>query len=122
VTAQPDVLSDALEAAADTAEDAARNQRDSARAARGLARRRRRGLEAADSEFAPQLTQLVAMLASSAHRLTGAVLNVRRGWVRALASDGHSIRQIGRLLGVSHQRVSALARGNNHRSPDRGDV
>jgi hypothetical protein len=121
VTAQPDVLSEALDAAADTAEDSARTQRELARSARGLARRRRRGLDAADGEFTTQVSHLTAGLAGAAKRLAGAVLDLRRGWVTTLARDGHSIRAIGRLLGVSHQRVTALARGNGGRSAENGD-
>jgi hypothetical protein len=121
VTAQPDVLSEALDAAADTADDTARTQRDLARSARGLARRRRRGLPAADGEFTTQITRLTEGLAGTAKRLAGAVLDLRRGWVTTLARDGNSIRAIGRLLGVSHQRVTALSRGNGGRSAENGD-
>src|SRR3954466_2502568 len=101
VSAQPDVLSEALDAAADTADDTARTQRDLARSARGLARRRRRGLPADDGEFTSKVSALSEGLASTTKRLAGSVLDLRRGWVTTLARDGHSIRAIGRMLGVS---------------------
>lgn len=108
------VLADTLDVAAAAADQTATEQRQAAREARTLARRSRNG----HAPEAVQLSGLLAMLTASASRLTAAAHTLRRGWVRALTEQGHSIRQIGGLLGVSHQRVSALL-SRPDRQPDR---
>ena len=110
MTKPSDRLAAMLDQTADAAEDSAGEQRRAARTARVLARRRERG--ATGVELAAQLPAVLGVLSTSAQRLTGAVGGVRRAWVQTLAAEGQSIRQIGSMLGVTHQRILALLRGH----------
>jgi hypothetical protein len=101
-----DTISDALEEAADAAEATAREQRQAAALARRMVRRGDANNPRAAT--AEQLIRLIALLDTGRARLAGASGRLRRAWVRAMASDGLSRRQIGARLGISHQRATAL--------------
>lgn len=110
-------LAASLDAAADSADAAAGDQRAAAREARNAARAVR-GDRAAEGE----IRQVLRLLGRSIERLTGAAGAVRRVWARTLADRGLPLREIGDILGVSHQRVSALLGGRrNEESLPRGD-
>lgn len=111
MTGNGDALADALDTVADAAEESAQDQRDAAGAARGLAQERRSGRSATDAELTDQVRSLLSRLGASARRVAGAVTSLRSGWIRSMLAEGRSIRQAAQLLGVSHQRVSAVVRG-----------
>lgn len=72
---------------------------------------RRRGLswrEIVTSEEAPGITGLIS---ATLQLLANAGALLRRALARALVSEGLSTEQIGRLFGVSRQRISTLLRG-----------
>ena len=53
---------------------------------------------------------IISALRTSAHEVLEAARNLQAALAHGLASEGHTTRQIGERLGVSHQRVSVLRR------------
>lgn len=106
MTTRNHALATSLDAAADAADAAAGDQRAAARQARTAALAVR-----SDDEAAGEIRQVLGLLAHSIERLTGAAGAVRRVWARTLAERGLPLREIGSILGVTHQRVSALLSG-----------
>jgi hypothetical protein len=60
---------------------------------------------------------LVELLSEIQRDVGEAGSRVRRAEARALRREGLSMEAIGRLFGVSRQRVSALLRGDRHAPP-----
>jgi len=108
---QREALAGALDAAAGAADEAAGVQRHAATVARRAARDERDGQDAGDS-----IKVVLELLHASATQVSAASSALRRAWARALAADGLPRRRIGAMLGVTHQRVSALL----HRSEPEG--
>jgi hypothetical protein len=106
--ADTDRLAEALEDLAVTAERTAAEQLQLARSARRLSEERRRGWSWAAILAAESHPSVLHLLGSSLHRVGMSSSRFRRAVAAALASEGHSTRQIASRLGVSHQRVSAM--------------
>jgi uncharacterized heparinase superfamily protein len=106
VPGEPDLLSPALDKVADTAEEAAADQRRLAADARRLARHRRRTGETPTAEVGGIIRHLSAL----ATVMTGTAAILRAGLVRQLVSNGLSLREVSRHMGLSHQRLSAVLR------------
>ena len=102
-----------LEEVAEAAEETAREQRQVARTARAVDRELQQGMSWSAILNHRSGTLLVQLLARSGRRILVATSTLRRVIIGALADDGLSTRQIAKLLGVTHQRVSAMR--------DRGD-
>lgn len=104
-------MSSALEEVAATAEEVASDQRRVARRARTMQRRRDQGWSWArilDREGAPGLLEL---LRGSTRRLSGVTGRLARVLARELSGEGESQRRIAQRLGVTHQRISTLLKG-----------
>lgn len=100
---QREALVGALDAAAGAADEAADAQRNAATVARQAARAERNGQDSGD-----RIKTVLGLLHASATQVSAASSALRRAWAHALAADGLPRRRIGALLGVTHQRVSAL--------------
>ena len=106
----------ALEDIAAAADVVADDQRLVARRARQMQAQRDRGWSWAkilERESAPGLLEL---LRRSARRLAGATSRFAGLLASQLSDEGESRRQIGRRLGVTHQRVTAMLNGGTRRS------
>lgn len=104
-----DPADEALQHVARAAEDAAEEQRDIARRARALSRARRRGATSVELVEAGAVSVIIAGIRANARRLSAAARHLQAAIVTALSRDGLTTREIGRLIGVSHQHVSALS-------------
>jgi hypothetical protein len=105
----------ALEDLAAAADEVADDQRIAARRARQMQGQRDRGWSWAkilDREPAPGLVEL---LRRSGRRLAAATSRVAGLLAAELRDEGESRRQIGRRLGVTHQRVTAMLNGARRR-------
>lgn len=110
-----------LDEVAAAADEVADDQRQIARRARQMQRRRDSGWSWArimDSDGDPGILEL---LRRSARRLSEARVQLARALAAGLSGEGESRRQIGRRLAVSHQRVTAVLKGDR-RPPGRGPV
>lgn len=103
----------ALDNLAAAADEVANDQRQVARAARAMRRQRSQGLTWSTILDRPPGSSMLPLLARSLGRAVDAAGAFRRSVVEGLAAEGLSRRQIARLLGVTHQRVSALLRQSN---------
>lgn len=104
-------MSSALEEVAVAADEVADDQRLAARRARAMKRQRDRGWSWArilDREAVPGLLEL---LRRSGRRLIGATGRLAQTLASGLSGEGESRRQIGRRLGVTHQRVTTMLKG-----------
>ncbi len=101
-------MATALLELAEAAEETARDQQKVARRARTLDRERGRGVPWSQLLERGSLSGLLDLLAASAARILDATGKLRRVVVGSLGVEGLSTRQIAKLLGVSHQRISAL--------------
>ncbi|MCA1844689.1 MAG: hypothetical protein LC792_16155 [Actinobacteria bacterium] len=110
-------MGSALEDIAADAEMVADDQRNVASSARSMQRQRDRGWSWArilDQEGNPGLLEL---LRRSGSRLSGATGRFAQTLASGLSVEGESRRMIGRRLGVTHQRVSTMLKGE--RLPER---
>ena len=108
-------MSSVLEEVAAAADEVADDQRRVARRARAMQRQRDRGVSwrtILDREAVPGLLEL---LRRSGRRLTEATGRFGHALACGLSAEGESTRQVGRRLSVTHQRVSAMLKGE-HRS------
>jgi hypothetical protein len=118
VVAMGEAMASALEEIATAADEVADDQRLVARRARAMQRQRDRGWSWAlilDRERMPGLLEL---LRRSGRRLSGATARLGRTLAAGLSKEGESRRQVGRRLGVTHQRVSAMLSGERRREDD----
>jgi hypothetical protein len=116
-------LSTALDDLAEAADEAADDQRAVARRARTMQAQRDRGWSWSrilDREPAPGL---VALLRRSGRRVGEATASFTRRLALGLTEEGETRRHIGRRLGVTHQRVTAMldGHGGNAAGPRRGE-
>src|SRR5437763_144723 len=104
--ATDDPVVTALDELGDTAEDMAREQRTLARHARSASRLRRRGLPWAEILERDHGRKVFDVLSRTTRRLTEVGARLRQAIARGLVKEGLTTREAGRLLGVTHQRVS----------------
>lgn len=93
------------------ADEVATDQRRVARRARLMQRQRELGWSwgrILDREAAPGLLEL---LRRSGRRIADTTARLARALASGLSDEGESRRQIGRRLGVTHQRVTAMLKG-----------
>jgi len=108
----------ALENVAAAADEVADDQRRIARRARAMQRQRDGGWswgKILDREAAPTLLEL---LRHSGRRLTVVTGRIARTLASGLMAEGESSRQVGRRLGVTHQRVLAMLNGDGRPEDD----
>lgn len=109
-------MSTMLEEVAATADEVADQQRQVARDARAMQRQRDRGWSWARILERSPGQGVFQRLRHGARLLTQASVRVAEALARGLSEEGESRRNIGKRLGVTHQRVSALVKGGG-RSP-----
>lgn len=100
----------ALEVLAANADQAADEERKIARQARSMQYLRDLGwswTHILNGEAAPGI---LVRLRDSAHKLLQATSQLTAALALGLHEEGQSLRQIGQLIGVTHQRVSAILR------------
>jgi hypothetical protein len=105
-----DVSATALEVVAADVDQAADDEREIARQARSMQHLRDLGwswTHILNGESAPGI---LTRLRDSAHKLLHATSQLTAALAHGLHEEGQSLRQIGHLLGVTHQRVSAILR------------
>jgi peptidoglycan/xylan/chitin deacetylase (PgdA/CDA1 family) len=111
-------MSCALDEVAAAADEVADDQRRVARRARAMQRQRDRGWSwgrILDREAGPGLLEL---LRRSRRRLIEATGQFARTVAAGLSEEGESSRQVGRRLGVTHQRVLVMLKGHRRPSGD----
>ena len=111
-------MSSVLEEVAAAADEVADDQRRVARRARAMQRQRDRGVSWStilDREAVPSLLEL---LRRSGRRLTEVAGRYGHALACGLVAEGESIRQVGRRLSVTHQRVSAMLKGERRSEGD----
>jgi hypothetical protein len=97
-----------LEDLADAAEESSRELRGVANTARDLDRQRRNGVPWSTMVSTKAAQRLFDRLAGSARRMAGATSRLRHSVIEALGQEGLSTRQIAKVMGVTHQRISAM--------------
>jgi transcriptional regulator with XRE-family HTH domain len=111
-----------VEHVADTLDAAANDTRAAARRLRRVRTARRNGRRWRDILGDSTARELLDLLGSTSRRLTEATTGVRRAMARALLADGLRVRQIAELIGVSHQRISQVINGDEHRPQRSGSA
>src|SRR5256885_15920817 len=101
-------MSNALKELAVAADEIADDQRRIARAARSMERLRDRGWSWSKIVDGQRSPTIVDLLRRSGRRLSDATARFTRALAAELGEEGESHRQIGRRLGVTRQRVSAV--------------
>lgn len=101
-------MSTPLEEIAETADAVADDQREIARRARRMQGLRDRGWSWSDILEREPLPGLVERLTRSTRRLVDGAAAFRERLAQQLAGEGWTRRRIARVLGVTHQRVSAI--------------
>jgi hypothetical protein len=97
-----------LEAVADQIDAAASEERAAASTVRELAAQRRKGSSWTHIATHGGLRAALERIGDGVQVLRGGAARLRRTAARGMVEEGTSTRQIGRLFGVSHQRVSAI--------------
>jgi hypothetical protein len=113
------MMRSALEEVAVAADEVAADQRQVARRARAMQRRRDQGWSwDRIMEWDPH-PGLLELLRRSGRRLTWATSRLAQAVASGLSGEGQSRRQVARRLSVSHQRVSAMLKGDRGPAGDR---
>ncbi len=117
-------MSSALQVVATTADEVADDQRRVARLARAMQRQRDRGWSWGKILEREPVPGLLELLRRSGLRLTEATSRFAHALAQGLTEEGESRRRVGRRLGVTHQRVSAILKGQHqlegdHDTPNR---
>ena len=109
----------ALEDVAVAADQVANDQRQVARRAREMQRQRDQGWSwTRIMEYDPD-PGLVELLRRSRRRLSEATRRLAQAVASGMSGEGQSHRQVAQRLAVSHQRVSAMLKGDCRPSDDR---
>ena len=98
----------ALEEFATEVDAVADEQHQIARDARRLHQEHERGQSMSELLGSADAGQMLKLVRSSGRRLASATGNLMRALARELSKEGLSHRKIGRLLGVTHQRVTTI--------------
>lgn len=101
-------MANALDEVAEAAEETALDQQRLARRARSMSRHRRLGWSWSLILQRERQPGLVVLLTRSARRLHDVGGRFRRALGQALVHEGLSIRQVAKMFGVTHQRISAM--------------
>jgi transcriptional regulator with XRE-family HTH domain len=104
-------MSSALDEVAVVADKVADDQRRVARRARTMQRQRAMGWSWAKILDAEDGPPLVDVLRRSGRRLAEATGRLAQALAAGLTAEGESHRQVARRLGVTHQRISAMLKG-----------
>ena len=107
--AEEEVL-EVFEGVASDLEGAADESRRAARGVRRAVAQRGRGKSWEKVVGGAAGRELLGRVAGVASRLSGATVRLRRGIVRGLLNEGVGVRRIAEFLGVSHQRISRVAK------------
>ncbi len=105
----------ALDGLADAVEENARDERRLARGIRQLRIGRAAGRSWQNLVSGERQPGVLKLMSRILNRLTETSGNLRRVVARGLRLEGATIAAVAALLGVSHQRVSALLHRRNHR-------
>ncbi|HET9732996.1 MAG TPA: hypothetical protein VFP54_10015 [Acidimicrobiales bacterium] len=97
-----------MDEVAATADSVAADQHRLARSARATARSWRDGRTWAAMSEQGTVPAVVSGLASGAAEVAMATARLRASLFQALVSEGWTVRRVGHLFGVSHQRVSSM--------------
>jgi hypothetical protein len=103
----------ALDEFASEAETVADEQQQIARAVRRLNQEREAGRSWSELLAGSDSGQMLHLVRSSARRLTGSTGKLMRFLAHELSNEGLSHRKIGRLLGVTHQRVTTILKSRD---------
>jgi transcriptional regulator of aromatic amino acid metabolism len=101
-------MAGALDQIAEAADETALDQQRLARRARSMSRQRRLGWsweQILQRERQPGLLSLLTRSVRRLHEVSG---RFRPALAKALGDEGLSTRQIAKMLGVTHQRISAM--------------
>ena len=101
-------MADALDAVAEAAEETALDQQRLARRARTMSRQRRLGWSWSQILQRERQPGLLVLMTRSARRLHEVGGRFRQALAQALVQDGLSTRQVAKIFGVTHQRISAM--------------
>jgi hypothetical protein len=107
-------MAGALDQIAEAADETALDQQRLARRARSMSRQRRLGWSWSQILQRERQPGLLILLTRSARRLHEVSGRFRPALAEALGDEGLSTRQIATMLGVTHQRISAML---NRRGP-----
>src|SRR4051812_16998692 len=114
-------MGSALEDVAKTADDAADVERDVARHARSLRKQRDRGLSWSTILQRDDEPGIFDLLRRGARLAVDALSAFSSLVAEELSDEGASRRQIARVIGVTHQRVSAILGRNRRGAAEVGD-
>jgi hypothetical protein len=101
-------MAGALDQIAEAADETALDQQRLARRARSMSRQRRLGWSWEQILQRERQPGLLILLTRSARRLHEVSGRFRPALAKALGDEGLSTRQIAKMLGVTHQRISAM--------------
>ena len=104
-------MGSALEELAAAADEVAEDQRRVARRARAMQRQRDRGRSWTTILAEDPPPGLVGLVRESGRHMAEAAAHFTRALAAELSAEGESRRRIARVLGVTHQRVTAMLKG-----------